>query len=320
MNNFLYEDRTGKHLRAHTKVALVIFVVIIALWLVGMVNHRQMVSPVMATPRPSDKALIPAATAQVAAPVDLVEACPSDPASWSLTDNPSVPGSNLKMPGPRCVYESLERTAAWVYATTALGYSRSTAADALGLPWKSLITYVPAGQISVLTDYHDEPQQVEVIAAVNYASLGEWRVNADNETGLAIIFSGCFATSTFDAGGQVTTWGDGYPVVCQFYADYRTQYMVSSTDNHVFTIDSVRNTRRPIWFGYIGAGSWTWLGSGKVWDIDLAQIPLSAAPTLDASVMKEKYGMTALPLPQNWKSAAGQEFSDAFVAELNGDH
>jgi hypothetical protein len=318
MNIFTYEDRTGKHLRSHAKVALVIFAVILALGIVGTANHRQLVSRVMAAPRPLDNALIPAAASAAAAPAVEIEACPADPARWSLTDNLSVPGSNLKALGPRCVYDHLEMTAAWMYATTALGYSRSAAADVLDLPWKSLITYMPDGQIMVLTDYQDEPQQVEVISAVNHASLGEWRVNAGGETGLALTFNGCFNTSAFVPGGGITTWGDGYPVVCQFFADYRTQYLVSSTNNHIFTTESLRNTRRPIWFGYTGNGSWTWLGSGKAWDVDLDQIPFHQTPTLDASIMEKKYGMAALPLPQNWQSAVGQEFSDAFLAELNG--
>jgi hypothetical protein len=32
--------------------------------------------------------------------------------------------------------------------------------------------------------------------------------------------------------------------------------------------------------------------------------------------MAEKYGLTALPLPQNWQTAVGQEYMDAFLAEL----
>jgi hypothetical protein len=32
-----------------------------------------------------------------------------------------------------------------------------------------------------------------------------------------------------------------------------------------------------------------------------------------------KYGMPVMPLPQNWQSAAGQEYIDALLAELNKD-
>ena len=111
-------------------------------------------------------------------------------------------------------------------------------------------------------------------------------------------------------------WGDGYPVVCQFFADYRTQYVVSDVNGKLLTIDSAKTVRRPMWFGYIGNGNWTWMGSGKVWEADLSPLP-ALTSTLNTTTMAEKFGLTALPLPQNWQSAVGQEFSDAFLAELN---
>ena len=43
---------------------------------------------------------------------------------------------------------------------------------------------------------------------------------------------------------------------------------------------------------------------------------LRRASTLTTTVMAEKYELTALPLPQNWQTAVGQEYTDAFLAEL----
>ena len=313
-NQFTYSTRTGSKMRGYVKVAFVIFAVIAALAVVAAFNRNQMISEVMATPRPLDTNLIPTETAVVAAPAVPVEECPSDPASWTLSDQPMAFGSNLKALTPQCVYDKLEKTAAWVYATTALGYTRADAAAALGLQQQNtLITNLAS--VIVLTDFNDQPQAVEVISAVNNSKLAEWRVNANGGTGLEMSFSGCFATSTL-TGGQVVSWGNGYPVVCEFFADYRTQYVVSDANGKLLTIHSAKNIRRPMWFGYIGNGNWTWLGSGKVWDVDLAQLPAQAS-TLTTAVMAEKYGITALPLPQNWQSAVGQEFSDAFLAELN---
>jgi hypothetical protein len=103
--------------------------------------------------------------------------------------------------------------------------------------------------------------------------------------------------------------------VCQFFADYRIQYVVSEAHGKLLTIDSAKTVRRPLWFGYIGNGNWTWMGSGKVWDVDLAKIPAQTS-TLTTSVVAEKYGLTALPLPQNWQTAVGQEYMDAFLAQL----
>jgi len=313
-NQFTYSTRTGSKMRGYVKVAFVIFLVIAALAVVAAVNRNQLVSEVMATPRPLDASLIPKSTPEIVASTVPVEDCPSSPADWTLKDNVSVPGSNLKLIDTPCVYEKLEKTAAWVYATAALGYTRSAAADALGLSKDSLISYSPTGQITVLTDFKDVPQRVEVVMAMNNSNLAEWRVNANEETGVEFTFSGCFNTSTI-SGGEVATWGDSYPVVCQFFADYRYQYIVSSINDRLLTIESVKNVRRPMWFGYIGNGNWTWLGSGKVWDVDLSQLSLQSS-TLTTTVMAEEYGITALPLPQNWQSAVGQEFADAFLAEL----
>lgn len=120
-NQFTYSTRTGSKMRGYVKVAFVIFLVIGAIGVVAAVNRNQIVTKVMATPRPLDANLIPTKTAVVAAPAVLVEECPSDPASWTLSDQPMAFGSNLKALTPQCVYDNLEKTAAWVYATTALG-------------------------------------------------------------------------------------------------------------------------------------------------------------------------------------------------------
>ncbi len=315
-SQFTYSTRTGSKMRTYVKVALVIFAIIAAVAVVAAVNRDQMEAEVMATPRPLDSALIPpSATVAAVLPVVTTEDCPSNPSAWTLSDNAYVPGSNLKVLAPQCVYDNLEKTAAWVYGTTALGYTRADAAAALGLQSNTLITNL--GNISVLTDFADQPQKVEVISAVNNSKLAEWRVNANGGTGLEMSFSGCFTTSTL-TGGQIVSWGNGYPVVCQFFADYRIQYLVSSANGKLLTIESAKNVRRPMWFGYIGNGNWTWMGSGTVWDVDLSQMPAQTS-TLTATAMAEKYGLVALPLPQNWQSAVGQELQDALLAELKSN-
>src|SRR6266542_4374956 len=183
-NQFTYSTRTGNKMRNYVKVAIVIFAIIAVLALFAAVNRNQMVSEVMATPRPLDASLIPTATAEIASPIATIEDCPSDPASWTLSDQPMAFGSNLKLLAPQCVYDKLEKTAAWVYATTALGYTRANAAAALGLRQDTLIANL--GNISVLSDFADQPQAVDVISAVNNSALAEWRVNANGGTMISI--------------------------------------------------------------------------------------------------------------------------------------
>lgn len=318
MKNLLtFEDLTGKRrLRSFVKVAIGAFVLIVAIGVVNTVNRNRMMNQIFAEPRPVSAEALPTTEVVVEQPV--VEECPTDPADWTMSDNPVAPGSNLKKLSTECVYNELEKTAAWVYATTAFGYTRTEAAAMLGLQ-NPQIMYFPDGLINVLTDYKDEPQPVSLVMAVNHPDLAEWRVNANGEPGdLSLTFNGCFRTSSV-SGGEVTNWGNGYSVVCQFFADYQTQYVVSNINGSIVTSDSVRSTRRTTWFGYSGFGSWTWLGIAKEWDVDLSQISSrDNKATLDASVMAEKYGITALPLPQSWRTFTGQEFANAFLAELNG--
>jgi hypothetical protein len=313
-NQFTYSTRTGNKMRSYVKVAIWIFVLIVAIGVVGAVNRHQMVSEVMATPRPLDPNMIPTQPALVTAPITAIEDCPSDPVNWKLSENATVPTSNLKALGPQCVYDNLEKTVAWVYATTGLGYTRADAAAKLGLSMDRLIAYPTNSQIMVLTDFKDEPQPVVVVIAADNAQLAEWSINVNGDVGLELSFSGCFSTTTL-TGGEANTWGD-YPAVCQFFADYRTQYTVSSANGHIYTGESIRNLRRPIWFGYIGNGNWSWLGTGNGWSFDLAQISPDGS-TLNTASMADKYDMPARPLPQSWQSAVGQEHIDALLAELS---
>jgi hypothetical protein len=313
-SQFTYSTRTGNKVRSYVKVAFAIFAVIAALAVVAAVNRNQLVSEVMATPRALDSNLIPSETAVVLAPVVPVADCPSDPASWTLSDQPGAFGSNLNVLAPPCMYDKLEKTAAWVYATIGLGYTRADAAAKLGLSLDQLIT--ENAQLTVLTDFADQPQPVDVLIASDNAQLAEWSVNANGGTGLELTFSGCFSTATL-SGGEIQTWGS-HPVICQFFADYRTEYIVSHINGYPYAGESVRNVRRPIWFGYIGNGNWSWLGSGKIWDVNLSQLPAQNS-TLTTAIMAEKYGMPVMPLPQNWQSAVGEEYAAALLAELNKD-
>ena len=313
-NQFTYSTRTGSQMRTYVKVAIWIFLLVAAVGVVAAVNRYQMVSEVMATPHPLDSNLIPTQTASVMAPITVIEDCPSQPVDWTLSENVTVPTSNLTVLGPQCVYDKLEKTAAWVYATTALGYTRADAAAKLGLSLDGLIAYPTNSRLIVLTDFKDEPQPVDVVTAADNAELAEWSINGSGDVGLELSFSGCFSTTTL-TGGEANTWGD-YPVVCQFFADYRTQYTVSSANGHLYTGESIKNVRRPIWFGYIGSGIWSWLGTGNSWSFDLAQITPTGS-TLDTASMADKYDMPVQPLPQGWQSAVSQEHINALLAELN---
>jgi hypothetical protein len=70
-----------------------------------------------------------------------------------------------------------------------------------------------------------------------------------------------------------------------------------------------------MWFGYIGSGSWSWLGTGNDWSFDLAEISTDGS-ILNTGSMADKYDMPVQALPQGWQSAVSQEHIDALLAEL----
>lgn len=317
-NLLIFTTASGKtQLRGYVKVALGLFVILVVLSGVNAYNRHQMVSEVMAAPRPLDTSLIPAPTKQVVAQVSPVEECPSNPADWTLTENVSVPGSNLKGLSPQCVYDQLDKTAAWFYATSVFGYSRKDAADLFGFSSIPMEYQFEAGGIMVVTDFKDEPQKVDLRFPSDNTGLREWRIDASGNPAVEFTFSGCFRTSSMN-GGEVVSWGDGYPVVCQYSGDFQTKHYISDVNGKTLAINGSENVRRIMWFGYVGDGSWVFLGSAKDWEYDLSQIQNRGTSTINPSAMVQNYGISSLPLPENWTAFTGQEFVNAFLEELDG--
>ncbi len=247
-------------------------------------------------------------------PTATPETCPKDPADWILTNNQRVLGSNLKDLSPQCAYDQLEKTAAWLYATAILGHTRSEAASLLGIPDVPM-DYMPSNQLVILTDYKDTPQTVEVRDSHNHPKLAEWRIDANGQPAAEYVFHGCFDMSSLSE-SQSTITGETILVICGFHIYYQYEHIVSQVNDAVLTINNTKYVIRPTWFGYLSDERWVWLGDAPSWDIDLAKIKVREAPTLDPTIVMEKYGIDFVPLPQDWESAVGQEFVDTFVAAL----
>ena len=303
-------------LRGYVKIALGVSVLLIVLFGVNAYNRRQMVSEVMAPVRALDGELVPVPTEQVIAPVVKTEECPSDPADWVLTENPSISGSNLKGLSPQCAYDQLDKTAAWFYATSVLGYGRKEAADLFGFATIPMQYEFETGGITVLTDLKDQPQKVDLRFPSDNTGLREWRVDAYGHPAVEFTFSGCFRTSSLN-GGEVVSWGNGFSVVCQYSGDFKTRYYVSDVNEKTLTIGGSENLRRFMWFGYTGSGNWAFLGFANDWEYDLSQIQNLDASTINPSILTEKYSISFQSLPENWTTFSGQEFVDAFLEELD---
>jgi len=317
LESLLYRDGGGKRkLRDYVKVALFIVVLVVGLIVVGAYNRYQMVFQIMAAPRPLDTALLPTPTEQIVAPVSQVEECPSNPANWTLIENVSVPGSNLKGLATQCVYDQLEKIAAWYYATSVFGYSRKDAATYFGFSNIPMAYKFDEGGINVITDFNSDPQKVSLRFPSDNTGLKEWRIDTNGQPAVEFTFSGCFRTSSM-SGAEFVSWGNGYPVICQYSGDFQTRHYISDVNGKTLTISGKENVRRLLWFGYAGNGKWVFLGLAKDWEYDLSQIRSRETSTLDISVMGEKYSIDPLPLPENWSTFTGQEFVDAFLDELD---
>jgi len=317
MKNLLtFTAVSGKtQLRGYVKVALGLFVILVVLYGINAYNRNQMVSSVMAAPRPLDGDLILSPTEQVSAPVAQVEECSSNPADWILTENVSVPDSNLKGLSPQCVRDRLDNTAAWLYATSVFGYSRKEAVDLFGFSKIPMEYKFEKGGITVVTDFKSEPQTVDLRFPSDNTGLKEWRIGGNGTPAVEFSFNGCFRTSSM-SGGEIVSWSDGYPVVCQYSADFETRHYVSDVNGKTLTINGSEDIRRLMWFGYVGDGTWVFLGFAKDWEYDLSQIPNRGTSTINSSVMVHEYDVSPTSLPEDWTAYTGQEFVDAFLQEL----
>jgi hypothetical protein len=173
------------------------------------------------------------------------------------------------------------------------------------------------GQIAVLTDLKDAPQKVNLRFPSDNTTLKEWRIDSSGHPAVEFTFSGCFRTSSMN-GGEIVSWNDRYPMMCQYFADFQSRHLVSESNGKILTINGYQNFRRPMWFGYAGDGVWVFLGDTPDWEVDLSQIPNRGNSTIDPSMMLEKYSVNSLPLPQDWSTFTGPEFADMFLSELNG--
>lgn len=316
-NFFVFTNSAGKtQLRGYVKISAGLFVLMVALFGVNAYNRYKMNEQVLAAPRPVDAhvmpTVIPATAVVQGAPV---ETCPSDPAQWTLTNNPASPSSNLKYISQQCVLAELNKTAAWLYSTYVLGHSRQEAANIFGFSTIPMSYSQGTGQITVLTDFKAGPQKVDIDYLIDNSGLSEWRVDAQGHPAVEFIFSGCFRTSSMN-GAEVTNWGEGFPVVCQYFTDEQTQYIVSSINNKAFTLSGPRSVRRTMWFGYAGSGNWAFLGIAKDWDAALSKVQHRSTPVINPEIMAKQYGVSSLPLPENWAAFTSPEFADAFVKEF----
>lgn len=305
LDGLTYPDLAGRRqLRSHTVMAIAILILLGLTSSFIFFRKTQFMSQVRATPiavQITETVIVQPTATQI---VEVYEpGCPTDPAQWSFAD--PVISQNYKMIQPACVYQGLEKTIAWALAVRS-GYSRAQATEMLGfeeMPMRQL------DQVKIPTEAGLLDMPVSFIPP--YPDLSEWRLTAQGNSAVTYALRGCFRTSTV-VGNRVEIWGGDYPVICLVVEDAENTYSIYSLNGHVYTSVAVP-LRSFLLFGYIGDGSWVWIGTQtdpkkEITDPQAAARDRMTIATLydsqpwDPAWLKRTYDLEMQRPPENWQS------------------
>lgn len=324
LDGLTYKDLSGRRrLRSYTRITIAILALLVLVGGLALLKRSQMET----MPRPvavTVEAGTPTATpilesALVVAQSATIDTCPTNPEDWSLAD--VLISENYKVIQPACVYESLAKTVAWALAVRQ-GYSRNEATTALGfaeMPMRQL------GQVTALTDSLG-PLEFPVSFIPPHPDFKEWRVDAQGNPSVVYALRGCFRTSSV-VGNRCEVWGGDYPVICVVVEDAEGISVLYSLDGHAYTAPAIP-TRSFLLFGYLADGLWVWLGTQsdpKVEIVDLAKYAnerltvatLFDSQPWDAGWLKDRYGLSMRPLPENWRDMTNEADKQAILDGLN---
>ncbi len=320
LDGLTYKDLAGKRQPRTFAVlgGIVLFLLFFA-FCASALERSAMLREAQATPRPLQITALPTQTVVATESPTEVAGCPANPADWSLADVPI--SQNYKLIQPACVYDGLAHTVAWALAVRQ-GYSRADATTALGfdeMPMK------PLDQVSILTDAKG-PMTVPVSFISPRLDFTEWRVDTNGKPSVAYNLRGCFRTESV-VGNRVETWGGDYAVICVVAEDAEGASVVFALEGHIYTVP-VTPTRSFLLFGYVGNGTWLWLGTQSDPQITIDDPAKNAKERLtvatlydsqpwDAKWLDERYHLTMRPLPENWRSATDEADKQAILNSLN---
>ncbi|MBT3392363.1 MAG: hypothetical protein HN413_18345, partial [Chloroflexi bacterium] len=136
-----YTDLGGhRHLRRYVVVSIIIFVFILGAYSLALWQRANTRAEILGTSLPLSNVL-PSEPTETNTPLPTLtntpvptntptpEPCPENPDEWILVD--ALYDYNLKRIKPACVYEGLERTAAW-HLLSYMGYTEPEAAEMMG--------------------------------------------------------------------------------------------------------------------------------------------------------------------------------------------
>jgi len=327
-DNFFYRDLAGKrHLRSYLKasILIVIFMALALAW--GFWDRAQRMAVVNAPARPVVWEPTPTPIPPTATPTATPEPCPTNPSDWEFFH--PYPGyeGNLHKIGPACVYEGLERTAAWVLLASSMGYSGDEAAEALGF---AEMPFKPVRTMQIMTDYKGPMDMGMSYPPLNPA-IRIWFVDDNGKPSLSFTLRGCFRARSI-VGLQVDEWGL-YPVMCVVSGDYDNSYFGAEMGDHRGTENS-NNAADPVRvffvFGYSGSGLWNFIGYQGQPIVRLSEMQdqqgdrkfmsdSHGVSVWDAAWVESAFGVAPRPMFDGWQTYVNNESDKAAITKAAKD-
>jgi hypothetical protein len=345
-----YTDLGGRrHLRRYVVVSIVIFVFILGAYSLALWQGAKTRAEILGTPLPLSN-VFPSEPTETNTPLPTLthtpaptntptpETCPSDPEAWTLVD--ALDDYNLKRIKPACVYEGLERTAAW-HLLSYMGYTEPEAAEMMGFEeipdWVLFLDDRTTKSVIGMTNTGD-PMEMVLRRRSYHPEYRNWNIQESPSisANMTYALNGCYRTQTV-SGDRIEDWGMGFPVVCVLSFDQGPGWLVHELDDHRFVQD-LGWERIFVQFGYYDVrNQWVYMGyhpdSSIMQGHDAYETVKERAQKdqefiaeahglvpWDAAWLEAAYGFTMYPLPDEWQSYTNEAEIDFFVEAFDTYH
>ena len=345
-----YTDLGGRrHLRRYVVVSIVIFVFILGAYSLALWQGAKTRAEILGTPLPLSN-VFPSEPTETNTPLPTLthtpaptntptpETCPSDPEAWTLVD--ALDDYNLKRIKPACVYEGLERTAAW-HLLSYMGYTEPEAAEMMGFEeipdWVLFLDDRTTKSVIGMTNTGDLMEMV-LRRRSYHPEYRNWNIQESPSisANMTYALNGCYRTQTV-SGDRIEDWGMGFPVVCVLSFDQGPGWLVHELDDHRFVQD-LGWERIFVQFGYYDVrNQWVYMGyhpdSSIMQGHDAYETVKERAQEerafiadahglvpWDAAWLEAAYGFTMVPLPEEWQSYTNEIEIDFFVETFDTYH
>ncbi|NPV87867.1 MAG: hypothetical protein HPY45_17860 [Anaerolineae bacterium] len=327
-DNYTYTDVSGRrHLRQYVKVAILILVLLIGLFVYAGFKRRAYQAEINPTPvivatklaltATATNTVEPSPTPIPPTPTITPDPCPTDPQTqWKFVQAVARLKLNYWRVEPQCVIErSLARTIAWFNLWRYMGWTKQEAADALGF------TEIPEHRgwdyMTIPMGSGERTKKVDLLRPNNYPDMRAWFVVQDETYMPGLYLNGCWPTGN-----------ETFIVICILREDVLETKtpMVFQVEGKLSTLNSdeiiYQNT---YYFGYLRQEHY-WMIIGR--DSERPQPPASWEQALknregtlfifggrfwSPKWVEEAYGLRPKDLPDDWQQYTDPKYKDELV-------